>query len=126
MKNFAAAGMNFSYDLADIAHYQRQYLRMMAHWQSLLPARIHELHYENLVADLEAETRKLLDFCGLSWDPACLEPHRSSHVTATASHAQTSRSLYRSSIGRWRHYGNYLQPFIEEFEAPPAPLPIQE
>ncbi len=116
MQNFSSSGLNFSFDLGSIAHYQRHYLDLMAHWQRLLPGRIHELQYEKLVRDFGDETRKLLDFCNLSWHESCLEPHRSRHVSATASHDQTRRPLYDSSIARWKHYQKHLEPFDRAFD----------
>jgi hypothetical protein len=82
-------------------------------WRRLSGLALYEIVYEELVQDPETVTRGLLDFLGLDWDPACLEFHRAERSVATASHAQVRRPLYRSSIGRYRHYETQLAPLIE-------------
>ncbi|OGQ94632.1 MAG: hypothetical protein A2521_06330 [Deltaproteobacteria bacterium RIFOXYD12_FULL_57_12] len=116
---FSMAGLNFTFNLANIAHYYQNYRRIMEHWRGVLPpGTILPLRYEDLVAKPEKEIRNLLDFCGLSWNLACLEPHKSSHTSTTASYNQTRQPLNSSSVGRWQHYEKQLAPFMEAF----APL----
>jgi hypothetical protein len=97
-------GYPFSYDLGEIARYYVAYRRLMGHWQATMPGAIHELRYEDLVADQLTETRKLLQFCGLGWEAACVQFHLNPAATTTASAAQVRRPLYDSSVSRWRHY----------------------
>lgn len=101
----------FSNDLEDLGRYYSVYLDMMAHWRSLLPAeRLFELNYEALVADPEPVVRRMLDFIGLPWDPACLTFGKTSKTVQTASVLQVRQPLYGSSVGRWRHYAAHLAP----------------
>ena len=71
------------------------------------------MQYEALVADLEGESRRLIDFLGLPWDPACLEFHRTERPVMTASHWQVRQPIYGSSVGRWRHYRKHLRPLLD-------------
>ncbi|QUD88752.1 tetratricopeptide repeat-containing sulfotransferase family protein [Phenylobacterium montanum] len=97
---------DYAYDLADIARYVAAFERLAAHWRRALPAdRYFEITYERLVADQEGETRRLLAFCGLDWDPRCLDFHENRAGVATASVVQVRQPLFSSSIGRWRRYG---------------------
>jgi hypothetical protein len=91
-----------------IASRFEQYVRLMDHWRSVVPARIHQVDYEETVADLEGTARRLVAACGLEWDPACLEFHRARRAVRTASFAQVRRPVYPSSIGRWKNYQNEL------------------
>jgi hypothetical protein len=89
----------------------------MAHWHSVLPGRIHDLSYEVLVDGLDNEVRSLLDFCGLEFDPACLEFHKTKRPVATPSASQVKQPLYTSSVGRWKNYGEQLQPLKTRLES---------
>jgi hypothetical protein len=89
----------------------------MKHWQSVLPAPIHHVDYEETVDDLEGVARRLLDACGLDWEPACLEFHRNSRPVHTASFSQVRQPVYRGSVGRWKNYESEL---AELFAALPA------
>jgi hypothetical protein len=84
------------------------------HWRQVLPIPILEVQYETLVGNLEAESRRLIDFLGLDWDPACLAFHETERTVATASHWQVRQPLYASSVGRWRHYRRHLGPLLRE------------
>ena len=107
----------FTYDLGELGRYYRAYARLMAHWRAVLPAHAFlEVDYEALVADPEAQTRRLLAHCGLDWDPACLDFHQTRRDVRTASAAQVRRPLYGDSIGRWRRYGALLEPLLSELE----------
>jgi tetratricopeptide (TPR) repeat protein len=110
-------GYPFSYDLGEIARYYVGYRRLMAHWQATLPAAIYPLSYEALVADQHGETRKLLNFCGLDWQDACIEFHRNPSPTTTASAAQVRRPLYDSAVSRWRHYASELAELSDLLQA---------
>ena len=98
------------FDLLDTGRYYLLFDRLIAHWRKVLPGRILELRYESLVEHQEDETRRLLDHCGLDWNEACLHFERSTAPVATASSLQVRRPMFRSSLGRWRHYENELAP----------------
>lgn len=112
-QNFTAAGLQFAYDLKNLGHYYRLYRDLMAHWRQALPIPVYELSYERLVTDREAETARLLDFCGLEWDDACLDHTSSGIQTFTASYDQVRQPVYTRSVERWRHYEKHLQPLID-------------
>ncbi len=112
-----AQGHDYAYDLSDIAAYTVQYVRLMEHWKSVLPMPIHEVRYESLVNDQEQESRKLIDFCGLEWDEACLQFERSERVVSTASNWQVRQPVYHRSVQRWRHYEPFLGPLRDALGA---------
>jgi tetratricopeptide (TPR) repeat protein len=91
-------------DPEHIASRFRQYRRLMQHWQSVLPVPIQEVNYEDAVADLESVARRLVAACGLDWEPACLEFHRTRRPIRTASVAQVRQPIYKQSVARWRNY----------------------
>ncbi len=102
---------NYAFDLEDVARYYVGFDRLTAHWRNVLPAdRFTEIAYEDVVADQEAQTRRLLAFCGLAWDERCLSFHENAAPVATASSVQVRQPLYASSVGRWRRYGEGLEP----------------
>lgn len=103
-------GYPFSYDLEEIARYYLAYRRLMDHWHATMPAAIHRLSYEALVADQLGESRKLLEFCALDWEAACAVFHRNPAPTTTASAVQVRRPIYDSSVSQWRHYEPQLAP----------------
>jgi tetratricopeptide (TPR) repeat protein len=112
-QNFAGASLPFCYDLAHIGAYYRELERLMRHWREASTLPIHELVYEDLVADQERATRALLAFAGLDWDERCLRFHEHGRVVKTVSHAQVRKRLYTSAVGRHRHYQRYLGPLRE-------------
>lgn len=105
-----AHGNNFSFDLASIAHFQKQTDRLMAHWKSVLDLPILELDYERVVRDVEGEARLLIKFVGLPWDDRCARFHENPRAVTSASQSQVRRPIYASSVGRWRHYARQLEP----------------
>lgn len=106
-------GMSFACDLGDLGRYYREYERLMAHWQAALPLDMLELVYEDLVADPEGESRRLVAFCGLDWDERCLRFHENARAVRTPSKLQVRRPIYPSAVGRWRHYAAHLGPLQE-------------
>lgn len=100
----------YSFNLLDTGHYYVQFDRLMRHWASAFPGRVLSLNYEDLVLQQEATTRALLDHCGLSWDPACLQFERNQAATATASVVQVRESMQRGYLGRWRQYEPQIAP----------------
>jgi tetratricopeptide (TPR) repeat protein len=107
------AGQEWSYDLADLGFYYRQYRRLMAHWRSVLPGGMLEVDYEALVADPAAVSRSIIEYCGLPWSEACIDFHASARPVSTASNWQVRRPIYTQAIGRWRNYERHLGPLIE-------------
>jgi len=110
---FPATGLEFTFDLADIAEYYRLYEDLMAFWAERLPGRIVDLDYEALTENQEEETRKLLEQCGLPFDEACLSPHKTKRAVRTASAAQVREKIYTGSSEAWRKYEKHLGPLIE-------------
>lgn len=109
-QHFFGAGVSFAYDLGHIGAYYRQYERVMGHWQQVLDLPILEVRYEELVTETEAGIRRMVDFAGLSWEEACLRFHETERAIRTASYAQVRRPVYQDSVGRHRHYDEWLGP----------------
>ena len=109
LANFFAARPDFSTEPGDLVFYYREYERLMAHWRATLPPdRFLEVDYEALVADPEPVIRRLLDFCGLDWEAACLHPERSARRVNTASLWQVRQPIFGGSVGRWQRYEPWL------------------
>ncbi len=107
-------GQDFTYDLAELGRYYVGYRRLMDHWHAVMPDLILEVSYEKLVGDMENETRRLLAFCGLAWEPACLDFHKTARAIQTASATQVRKPVYTSSIGRWKHFERHINPLLSE------------
>lgn len=104
----------FSYDLGELGRYYRGYAAVMDHWRSVLPQGVMiEVQYEDLIADLEGQARAIVDHCGLLWEDSCLAFHQNKREVKTASSVQVREPLYRTSVGRWRPYENFLKPLIQ-------------
>lgn len=108
---------HYSFDLMDTARYCILFERMMDAWRERMPGRILDVGYESVVDDLEAWARKLIDFCGLGWEDACLRFEENAAPVATASAVQVRSPVYRSAIGRWRRYESQMSEARELFEA---------
>lgn len=108
----------YSYDLARLAAHHRRYARLMRHWHAVAPGFVLDLRYAELVGDTEAACRRLLAFCGLPFDPRCLDPDRTSGSVATLSSAQVRQPIDARGLGAWRRYGERLQPLRERLQAP--------
>jgi len=103
----------FSYDLGELGRYFRRYRDLMAHWRRVLPeGTFIDVNYEDIVADLETQTRRILDHCGLPWEDRCLAFHQARRAVRTASAAQVRQPIYDKSIGRWRRYERFLEPLL--------------
>jgi tetratricopeptide (TPR) repeat protein len=105
--------MEYSFSLEHTAFYYREYERLMAHWAEVLPLPIHEVCYEDLLANQDRVSRGLVHFCGLDWDERCLSFHKTRRVVQTASTIQVRKPLSKKPAGRWRNYISYLQPLLE-------------
>ena len=98
---------NYTFDLDDVAWFYQRFDNLMAHWRSSLPSdRFTEVHYEDIVFDQENQTHRLLDFCGLDWEEACMNFHENEAPVSTASSVQVRQPLYSGSIDRWKKYGD--------------------
>ena len=105
-----ARGQNFSYGLDDLGRYYRDYVELMAHFDAVLPGRIHRVFYEAMVEDTEAEVRRLLAYCGLPFEERCLRFFENDRPVRTASSEQVRRPIYREGVDQWRHYEAWLGP----------------
>jgi tetratricopeptide (TPR) repeat protein len=113
-------GHPYTYDLAELGRYYRAYQAMMAHWQKTLPSgTILDVQYEDVVADINAQARRMLEHCGLPWDDVCLAFYETQRTVSTASAAQVRRPVYDTSVGRWRAYRGSLQPLLQELAIDP-------
>ena len=110
-QNFTT-GQEWSFDLADIGTYFKAYRRLMDHWEDVLPMPVMAIDYEDMVGDVEATARRIVDFVGLPWDPACLAFHTAERAVRTASQWQVRQPIYRRSAGRWRRHAQHLAPFL--------------
>jgi tetratricopeptide (TPR) repeat protein len=110
--NFAS-GQEFTYDLGELGRYYRAYERLMQHWHDVLPpGTILDVQYEEVVDNFETQARRIVGFCGLEWDDACLRFYENKRPVQTASVLQVRRPIYSSSIGRWRPYAKHLGPLV--------------
>ncbi len=109
-KQHFAQGQDFSYDLAALGRYYRDYIELMAHFEAVLPGRVHRVVYEDMVEDTEGEVRRLLDHCGLPFEPGCLEFHRNSRAVRTVSSEQVRRPIFRDGLEQWRNFEPWLDP----------------
>lgn len=107
-KQLFADGQEFTYDLDEMARYYRAYVGLMEHWDRALPGRVLRVHYEHVVADLEGQVRRILDFLGLPFEAACLEFHRTERPVRTPSAEQVRRPIYRGGVGHWRNFASRL------------------
>jgi predicted Zn-dependent protease len=112
-KQHFARGHTFSYDLTDIGRYYRAYVDLMAHFDRVMPGRICRVVHEDLVDDLEGQTRRMLDYLGLPFEEACLEFHRTERAVRTASSEQVRRPIFREGLEQWRNYEAWLGPLAE-------------
>ncbi len=112
-KQHFARGQHFTYSLTDIGRYYRDYVTAMAHWDAVLPGRVHRVHYEAIVDDAEGEIRRLLAHCGLPFEEACLRFHENRRAVRTASSEQVRSPIYRESLEGWRPYEPWLTPLKE-------------
>jgi hypothetical protein len=113
LKQLFAHGQEFAYGMEDIARYYRTYLELMRHWDAVLPARVLRIRHEELVDDLEGNVRRLLEYCELDFEPACLDFHKTERSVRTASSEQVRQPIYREGLDQWRHYEPWLGPLRE-------------
>jgi hypothetical protein len=104
---------HYSYDLLDCGRYYLRFDGLMQHWRERMPGAVLEVHYEDLVAEPEQQSRRLLEFCGLNWEEQCLDFYRQGGSVATASASQVRQPIYSDAVDRWRRYGEALNPLYE-------------
>ncbi|HZO22267.1 MAG TPA: sulfotransferase [Steroidobacteraceae bacterium] len=117
-KQLFANGQEFTYSLEDIGRYYRTYLELMAHWDAVLPGRVLRVQHEDLVEDLEGHVRRLLEFCELPFEPACLEFYRTERSVRTASSEQVRQPIFKEGLDQWRNFEPWLGPLREVLAAP--------
>ncbi len=113
---FDTEAHRYAYDLQDLARFANQYKSLMAHWHKLFPGQIYDCVYEDLIADQEAQSRKLLEYCALPWEPEVLAFHKTRRAVRTASVNQVRRKIYNSSVRSWEHVAQGLAPYIERLD----------
>src|SRR5882757_10107409 len=109
-KQLFASDQQFTYSVEDITRYYRMYVDLMAHWDQALPGKALRIHHENVVEDLEANVRRILEFCNLDFEPACVDFHKTERRVHTASSEQVRQPINREGIDRWRNFEPWLGP----------------
>jgi predicted Zn-dependent protease len=109
-KQHFSRGQNFTYDLKDLGRYYRDYVELMAHFDAVLPGRVHRVFYESMIENTEAQIRRLLDFCGLPFEERCLRFYKNERPVRTASSEQVRRPIFKEGMEQWRHYEPWLGP----------------
>lgn len=109
-KQLFAEGQEFTYGLEEIGHYYRDYVGLMDHWDRVLPGKVLRVQYEDVVSDLETQVRRILDFCGLGFEPGCLSFHKTERAVRTASSEQVRQPIYRSGVDQWENFSPWLDP----------------
>ena len=108
LKQLFANGQEFSYSIEDIARYYRTYLELMRHWDAVLPGRVLRVRHEDVVEDLEGQVRRMLDYCGLEFERACVDSHKTERSVRTPSSEQVRQPIFRDGLDQWRKYEPWL------------------
>jgi hypothetical protein len=109
-KQLFANGQEFTYSIEDIARYYRTYLELMQHWDRVLPGRVLRVYHEDVVDDLDGSVHRLLDFCGLEFEPQCITFHQTRRSVRTASSEQVRQGIYREGLEQWKNFEPWLGP----------------
>ncbi len=109
-KQLFAEGQEFTYDLEDAGRYYRDYVELMDHWDDVLPGKVLRVQYEDVVADIETQVRRILDYCGLPFEEACVEFHRTERSVRTPSSEQVRQPIYTAGLEQWRNFAAFLGP----------------
>jgi hypothetical protein len=112
-KQLFAAGQHFTYSLEDIGRYYSDYVKLMDHFDEVLPGKVLRVGYEEVVRDFEQQVRGLLDFCELDFEPACLQFYKSERAVRTASSEQVRQPIYSDALEQWKHFESHLGPLKE-------------
>jgi hypothetical protein len=108
LKQLFAQGQEFAYSVDDIARYYRTYLELMRHWDEALPGRVLRVHHEDVVAGLENSVRRVLDYCGLPFEQACVDFHKTERSVRTPSSEQVRQPIFRDGLDQWKKFEPYL------------------
>jgi tetratricopeptide (TPR) repeat protein len=119
LRQLFAKGQEFTYSIEDIARYYRTYLELMRHWDAVLPGRILRVWYEDVVEDLEGNVRRILEFCGLEFEPTCVEFYKTERSVSTASSEQVRRPIFLGGLLQWRNYEPWLGPLKDKLDDAP-------
>ena len=125
-KQLFASGQPFTYDITELSEYYLQYQRLMDYWHELLPGFVLDVQYESVVADLDTEVRRILDFCELPFEEACLKFHETERAVKTASSEQVRKPIYSSSVNLWRNYEPHLDEMVHILEPLLKKLPLAQ
>ena len=112
-KQLFARGQNFTYSLEDIGRYYKDYVQLMDHWDHVLPERVLRVRYEDVVADTESQVRRVLNYCGLEFEDACLAFHETERAVRTASSEQVRQPIFSEGVEQWRQFEPYLGPLTQ-------------
>ncbi len=112
-KQLFAEGQEFTYGLEEIGHYYKDYVALMDHWDKVLPGKVLRVQYEDVVADLETQVRRLLEFCGLEFEEACINFHQTERAVRTASSEQVRQPIFTGGVDQWENFSPYLDPLRE-------------
>jgi tetratricopeptide (TPR) repeat protein len=132
LKQLFAQGQEFTYSAEDIARYYRTYLDLMAHWDAALPGRVLRVQHEDVVDNLEGSVRRILDYCGLPFEQACIDFHETKRSVRTPSSEQVRQPIFRDGLDQWKKYESWLQPLRDALGdaltayRPPDPTLVQE
>jgi tetratricopeptide (TPR) repeat protein len=111
-QNFSSL-LYYAYNLTNLGAFYKNYTRLMEHWQKAITLPMIEVQYEDMIADQEGGSRRIVEFCGLEWDEQCMNFHKADRYVATASYDQVRRPMYKSSVARWKNYEKYIGPLID-------------
>jgi tetratricopeptide (TPR) repeat protein len=125
-KQLFASGQPFSYDLCELGEYYLEYQRLMDHWHQVIPDQVLDVNYEDVVADLDTEVRRILDYCELPFEESCLRFHETDRAVKTASSEQVRKPIYSSSVNLWKNYEPYIDELIEILEPLLLQLPVDQ
>jgi hypothetical protein len=125
-KQLFASGQPFTYDLVELGEYYLQYQRLMDHWHDVLPGKVLDVQYEEVVQDLKGQITRILEYCELDWEESCLNYHETSRSVKSASSEQVRQPIYSSAVNTWRHYEPHLGPLIDTLEPLLAKLPASD
>jgi tetratricopeptide (TPR) repeat protein len=117
-KQHFARGQSFTYSLDEVGKYYRDYVELMAHFDAVLPGKVHRVHYEAMIEDTEGEVRRLLDYCGLPFEPGCLRFYQNDRAVRTASSQQVRQPIFREGVDHWRHF----EPWLAELKSALGPV----
>ncbi|MBL4666004.1 MAG: sulfotransferase [Sneathiella sp.] len=108
-----ADSMDFTYDFEELGRYYLAYKELMDHWEAIFPNKILTVQYEDVVADVEGQAKRIVEHCDLSWEDGCLDFYKSKRAVHTASATQVRQPIYTSSVGKWQRYGDTINPLID-------------